>query len=270
MSAIEVNAEAIIQTPAAEFIAALLGTYTLQQANTLEWIHSVSIDHGFREYHAFTLEGGCYGDEYQLSFSLYRNKKTNGDKDSYESMVVEFLHNGANVENEQVFLTPWAEVLEQIKADLFNNSFPKVEPINMSHFIDYQVGGKLFVQPLMHGGEGSIETISKIEGDVVHLESSSLLLDKKANRFISGYRQFVYASKDQYDQVTQEHHAYINNIKFMDNVEWRNLTTEQVADLLKIACPDVNMIKPEPFIWHEFLPQQLVQMVYIIESSTCE
>ena len=40
----------------------------------------------------------------------------------------------------------------------------------MSHFIDYQVGGKLFVQPLMSGGEGSIEVISKIEGDVVHIE----------------------------------------------------------------------------------------------------
>lgn len=140
----------------------------------------------------------------------------------------------------------------------------------MSHFIDYQVGGKLFVQPLMSGGEGSIEVISKIEGDVVHIESCNLLVDKKANRFTSGYRQSVYASKDQYHQVAQEHKDFINNIQFMDNVEWRNLTTEQVVEILKIACPNANVIKPEPFCWHEFLPHQLEQMVCLVKSPICE
>jgi hypothetical protein len=140
----------------------------------------------------------------------------------------------------------------------------------MSYFIDYQVGTQLFVQPLMHGCEGSIATIAKIEGGFVHLEACSLLVDKTTNRVTSGYCQYVYASKEQYEQVTQEHKDFISNIKFMDNVEWRDLTTEQFLDLLKIACPDSSMVNPEPFIWHSFTLCQLEQMVYIIESTACE
>lgn len=127
MNTIEVNADSILQTSVTDAFVELLGAYSLKQANTLQWIHSVAIDHGFREYHAFTLEGSFYGDEYQVSFSLYRNKNTNGDKDSYEPMVIEFLLDGANIENEGFYLTHWGEVLDQIKADLFKNSFPDVE-----------------------------------------------------------------------------------------------------------------------------------------------
>ncbi len=105
--------------------AELLGTYSLKQVNKLEWIESVSIKNAMREYHAFVLEGGCYGDEYQISFSLYRDKKVNGEADEYESMTVEFLYDGANIESEQDFIAYWSNVLEPIKADLFKNTFPE-------------------------------------------------------------------------------------------------------------------------------------------------
>lgn len=127
MSAIKANVGSIIQIPLADAIAALLGNYTLTQKNALELVCSSESAHGFREYHAFSLESQYEGDDLYISFSLYRNKKTNGEKDEYQSMEIEILLDGTNIEHEEVFLTHWAEALENIKSDLFSNSFPDAE-----------------------------------------------------------------------------------------------------------------------------------------------
>ena len=127
MNAIEVNADSITQIALVGAFAALLQTYSPQQRNKLELIDSVVNDHGFREYHAFCLEDEYQMGDLRISFSLYSNKKTNGDKDEYQPMMVEFIHNDTGIENEALFLTHWAETLDQIKADLFKNSFPDVE-----------------------------------------------------------------------------------------------------------------------------------------------
>lgn len=124
MNAIEINVGSVLQTLLANTLAALLGNYTFSQKNALEQVDSVVSEHGFREYHAYCLESQYQGDDLRISFSLYRDKKTNGEKDEYDPMEVEFLLGGANIEDEKVFLTHWVGTLEQIKADLFSNSFP--------------------------------------------------------------------------------------------------------------------------------------------------
>ena len=127
MNTIEVNADAITQMALVGAFAALLQTYSHQHGNKLELIDSVVNDHGFREYHAFCLEDEYQGTNLSISFSFYRSKKTNGDKDEYEPMMVEFLQDNTSIDNEMLFLTQWAEALDLIKADLFKNSFPDVE-----------------------------------------------------------------------------------------------------------------------------------------------
>lgn len=139
----------------------------------------------------------------------------------------------------------------------------------MTHFIDYHVGAELFVPPLMTGGEGCIVIVSKIEGNLAHVDSSQIMIDCTTNRATSGYREMVFSSKEQYQQINDEHEAFLKDIKFMDAVEWSELDADQVQSLLKIACPDPSMLKPEPFIWHEFTAHQLAMMVNVIESTPC-
>ena len=116
----------LMNTPLASYFAELLGMYSLNQGHKFEVQHSVLIDSGFREYHAFTLEG-IHDGELEISFSLYRNKMVNGQPDDYNPIQVEFLRDGENVEHEQLYLQQWAEPLKQIKAELFKNTFPEVE-----------------------------------------------------------------------------------------------------------------------------------------------
>lgn len=116
----------LMNTPLASDFAELLGMYSLNQGHKLEWQNSVGIENGFREYHAFALEGMYEGD-LQISFSLYRNKMVKGEPDHYDPLEVEFLRDGENVEHEQLYLQQWAEPLKQIKAELFKNTFPEVE-----------------------------------------------------------------------------------------------------------------------------------------------
>lgn len=98
----------------------------------------------------------------------------------------------------------------------------------------------------------------------VHLESSTLLVDKKTNRTTSGYKQILYSSKEQYEQVTKEHLDFLKNMRIMDNIDWLSLSSEQVFELVLIACPDANTLKPEPFYWHELTGVQLAQMVAVV------
>ena len=80
----------LMNTPLASYFAELLGMYSLNQGHKFEVQHSVLIDSGFREYHAFTLEG-MHDGELEISFSLYRNKMVNGQPDNYNPIQVEFL-----------------------------------------------------------------------------------------------------------------------------------------------------------------------------------
>ena len=70
-----------------------------------------------------------------------------------------------------------------------------------THLVDYHVGAKLFVPSLFGGDDGCFITIVKVEDNLAHIESSPLLIDCTTNRTTSGYRQMVYSSKEQYQQI---------------------------------------------------------------------
>ena len=142
----------------------------------------------------------------------------------------------------------------------------------MTHSIDYQVGMELFVPPLMGGGEGSTAVISKVDADFAYIASGNeffedFQIDKAANRITRGYKQEIYASKEQYEQITLAHKIFLANIKILDEVTWSEINSQHLSDVIAIACPDANIAKPKPFLWHELSHKQLAQIVAILRPQ---
>lgn len=139
----------------------------------------------------------------------------------------------------------------------------------MTHSIDYQVGMELFVPPLMRGGESSTAVISKVDADFAYIASGNeffedFQIDKATHRMTRGYKQELYASKEQYEQVTLAHKTFLANLKILDSVTWDKINSQQLSDVVAIACPDANTTKPKPFLWHELSHEQVAQIVAII------
>ena len=142
----------------------------------------------------------------------------------------------------------------------------------MTHFINYQIGMELFVPSVMVGGEGSTVVVNKVDADFAYIPSGNELnedfqINKLTHRITRGYKQVLYASKEQYQQVTLAHKTFLENIKIMDNVDFLYLSSQQVNDVIRVACPEANKVKPKPFLWHELSHEQLAQIVAIVRPK---
>lgn len=142
----------------------------------------------------------------------------------------------------------------------------------MTHFINYQIGMELFVPSVMVGGEGSTVVVNKVDADFAYIPSGNELnedfqINKLTHRITRGYKQVLYASKEQYQQVTLAHKTFLENIKIMDNVDFLYLSSQQVNDVISVACPEANKVKPKPFLWHELSHEQLAQIVAIVRPK---
>lgn len=146
----------------------------------------------------------------------------------------------------------------------------------MTHSIDYQIGAQLCVPPLMHGGEYSEIMVTQVGAEYATVvlksaigtdgaDKNTFQVDMRTHKLTRGYHQVIYSTIEQHHTVTKQHREFIQNIKILNDVVWCDLSSQQICDVLAIACPEANERKPDQIIWHERPPEQLAQIVAIID-----